>query len=133
MRNNESNLNRSHQNPSAEFYLVAQELQNLLSAKPTDFDSRRKHQRVPRSISISVEPVDADFQSQGEPFWVVSRDISRRGIGLISYDPIRHEFVRIGLLNENISVIGQVRHNTAIGHRYPLYLVGVEFLNEMEI
>ena len=114
-----------------EFFLVAQELQNLLDPKPSSFDSRRKHQRIPRSISVSVQPLDEDFQAVGRPFWVVSRDISIRGIGLISYEPIRHDYVRVALLNENVAVFGRVRHNTSIGHKCPLYLVGVEFLNDL--
>lgn len=127
------------QNPSRkkvkrlhDFYAVAVELQRLIDPTPPEFSCRRRHQRTPRSISISVQPLDEDFQPVGEACWLVSRDISPGGIGLISYDPLESEYVRLGLLNEKVSVIGRVRHNTSIGHKYPLYLVGIEFANEIE-
>jgi len=34
-------------------------------------------------------------------------------------------------MNESVSVIGNVQHNTSIGHHYPLFLVGIEFVNEI--
>ena len=86
------------------FFHTAQALQNLVIGQPIRFDSRRKHQRIPRSISVSVQPLNDDFQADGESFWVVSRDISLKGIGLISYDPIEIDFVKLGLMNENVSV-----------------------------
>ena len=116
-----------------DFYAVAIELQQLIDPKPLEFDCRRRHERTPRSISVSVQPLNEDFVPVSDPFWLVSRDISPAGIGLISYDPIEVENVRLGLLNERVSIIGQVRHNTSIGHKYPLYLIGVEFLSEIEI
>lgn len=119
-------------NASHDFFTVAQSLQHQVDSVPSVYAKRRKHQRVPRSISVSLTPLDDDFKPIGTPLWVVSRDISQNGIGLISYDPILHEHVRIGLLNQNVSVLGSIRHNTFIGHKYPLYLVGIEFLSETE-
>lgn len=115
-----------------QFFLVAQELQNLVNPVPVEFESKRREKRQPRTLSISVQPLDEDFQNDGDVFWLVSRDISLRGIGMVSYDRIDHRFVRLGLIGESVSVIGKVRHNTSIGNEYPLYLVGVEFLNEMD-
>lgn len=119
-------------NASHKFFTVAQSLQNLIDSVPSKFATRRKHQRVPRSISVSLQPLDDDFKVVGDQLWVVSRDISPNGIGILSYDPIRHEHVKVGLLNESVSALGTIRHNTFIGHKYPLYLVGIEFLSETE-
>jgi hypothetical protein len=115
------------------FFLVAQELQYLIDPEPPEFGCVRRQPRTMRSISISVQPLDDDFQPDGDLFWVVSRDINIKGLALICHDEINHGFVRIGLLNQAVTVIGNVRHNTSIGHRYPLFLVGIEFLNELEI
>lgn len=116
--------------PVEEFLLVAQALQNLGHSSASPFEQKRHHKRTPRTLSISVQPLDDDFQPDGEPFWLVTRDISLKGIGMISSDPIEHQFVRIGLMDESTTVIGQVRHNSSIGHKHPLYLVGIEFLNK---
>ena len=89
---------------------------------------RRRHRRRYRSISLKIQPLNHDFHNDGEPFWVISRDISRSGLGFINSEPIQHDYLRIGLLDHEITVIGQVRHSTSIGDHYPLYLVGVEFL-----
>lgn len=115
--------------PAAEkFLLIAQSLQEI--AKPNSHFKKRKEPRYARSLSISVQPLDDDFRPDGDSFWLVSRDISLKGIGLISSDPIVHSHVRVGLLGETTTVIGRVCHNSSIGQNCPLYLVGIEFLNE---
>ena len=115
-----------------EFFLVAQRLRNMVQGDSNRHVSRRKHPRETRSLSLSIQPLDDDFQQDGDVFWVVSRDISLKGIGLISAEPILHQYVRLGLLEEKVSVIGRVCHNTSIGSEYPLYLVGAEFLHETQ-
>jgi hypothetical protein len=117
---------------SEEFYFTALELQNLISPPQIEFSARRTNQRVPRSISVSLQPLDDDFQAAGECQWLMSRDISPYGVGLVSYNPIPQVYVRIGLMNDEISALGKVRHNTSIGHKYPLFLVGVEFLKAIQ-
>lgn len=116
-----------------DFYRIAMELQNLVYPEPAEFGARRSHQRLPRSISVSLQPLDDDFRPTGERIWVVSRDISPNGVGLISYRKVECEYLRIGLLNEQVWVLGRHRHNTAIGKQYPLYLVGVEFQDQWSI
>jgi hypothetical protein len=115
-----------------EFFLVAQELRTIRGEHSPNRRNDRRTKRETRTISISVQPLDEDFQAVEDPFWVVSRDISPKGLGLICHDPIEHEYVRIGLLNEKITAIGRIRHNTPIGETYPLYLVGIEFLQETD-
>ncbi len=89
---------------------------------------RRRHLRSVRSISLRIQPLDHHFHPQGPPIWVISRDFSWTGLGFISAEPIPHDFLKIGLLEQDVTVIGQVRHCTSIGDHYPLFLVGVEFL-----
>ena len=133
MRHNENAYHSRNRTPQTDFFLVAQRLRTMVDVEPSEYKSRRKHPRESRSISLSVQPLDEDFQKDGDLFWVVSRDISLKGVGLICPEPIDHQFIRVGLLEENVSVIGRVCHNTSIGSEYPLYLVGVEFIRETEI
>lgn len=91
---------------------------------------QRKHKRQPRSISLSIQPLDLDFCPDGEAFWAVSRDVGNGGLGFINSEPIQHEYVRIGLFEEEATMIARVCHSTSIGVKYPLYLVGVQFLDE---
>ena len=116
-----------------EFFLVAQELRDLVDFEPPEFRGHRRSCREVRSISISIQPLNEDFQPTCDPFWVVSRDISTQGIGVISHDPIGHDYVRIGLMNEHVTAIGKVRHNTSIGEKYPLFLVGIEYLHPADL
>jgi len=86
MRRNKSNRTLGAPRlPSAsrfehEFFLTAQQLR--LRIEPgkqltqAGDDNRRGHKRVLRSISVSVQPLDDDFQPCESIFWVVSRDIS---------------------------------------------------------
>lgn len=94
-----------------------------------DDDTRREHARYPKRLSLKIQPLNGDYMPDGEPFWAISSDVSKRGMGFIMGDPIDHEHLRI-TVEEDVSVIATVRHCTSIGNNYPLYLVGVEFLDE---
>jgi len=80
--------------------------------------------------SLSVQPLTEDFQPDGEAFEAVSSDVSFRGMAFVFPDPIEHEYVRVNFNSFDISAIARVRHNSSIGTQYPLYLVGVEFIEE---
>ena len=99
-------------------------------ASENNAKKRRKQSREPRSISLRIQPLDLDFCPDGEPFWAVSRDISAVGLGFVNGEPIQHEFVRIGLFDQTATMIARVSHSTSIGVKYPLFLVGVQFLDE---
>jgi hypothetical protein len=115
------------------FFLIAQQLRNMVDCEPPEFRTARKHPRTTRSISVSIQPLDADFQPVGDLFWVISRDISPKGMGLICHEPFSCDYVRAGLLSEQVTVISRVCHNTSIGEAYPLFLVGIEFLHDLEL
>lgn len=132
-RNAIPSQSRTPQTGKHEFFVVAQELRNMVDFEPPEFRGRRSCPRELRSISISIQPLDADFQPLGTAFWVVSRDISTKGLGVVTHDAIEHEYVRVGLLNEHVTAIGRVRHNTSIGEKYPLFLVGIEYLHPQNI
>ena len=115
--------NRPAASETKEFRTLLREM-----TTPYRMDNRRAHKRIPRSISLTVQPLDMDFQPDGEPFWALSRDISLRGLAFVNSEPVAHEFVRIGLLEYDATIIAKVRHSTPIGVDYPLFLVGVEFV-----
>lgn len=130
-----SNLGATWSQSDEDFFLTTQELtrirlepdKRLTSVRAEGNDFRRSHKRFVRSISVSIQPLDDDFQPCSNIFWVVSRDISMRGMGLISHEPFFHRYVRLGLIEQSVSTIAEVKHNTSIGDRYPLFLVGVNF------
>ena len=90
--------------------------------------SRREHQRVPWRVSLQIQPLDHDFSADGPPFYAISSDVSRSGMGFIYPDPMQHDFARITISDSNVSVIAKLIHSTSIGTDSPLYLVGAEFL-----
>lgn len=113
---------RTYSSPRKFVYIV----RNMVNVS----DDRRQNNRVPKRVTLSIQPLDDDFGSDGEAFYAISSDVSRNGISFISDDQMAHEYVRVMLLEEDVSVIAKVRHSTSIGTQYPLYLVGVEFLDE---
>jgi len=94
-------------------------------------DTRRASSRYPKRLSLMLQPLDEDFLPDGGSFFAISSDVSKRGLGLILDDPMATNLhLRITLESEGASVVGVVRHSTSIGIEYPLYLIGVEFLDE---
>ncbi len=134
MRDSEiSRQTLTHNSEKLNFFLVAQQLRDMVDLEPYEFQTRRGNPRTTRSLSVSLQPLDDDFQPCGNMFWVVSRDISPKGMGLICHDRLNCQYVRSGLMNEHVTVISRVCHNTSIGEKYPLFLVGIEFLNQLEM
>ena len=101
-------------------------LQSLCSPKEAS-DNRRTDVRSPCSLATLIEPLDSDFQSCGDPFFVTSRDITENGIGFVYPAKVLEEYVRVELVAHQTSLIGRVCHNTDIGFNLPMYLVGIQF------
>jgi hypothetical protein len=91
--------------------------------------NRRRHRREPISISLWITPLDRDFHSDGESFWAMARDISASGLGFVNPEPIDHKYIRISVPDDEATVTARVCHCTSVGDRYPLYLIGVQFLD----
>ena len=104
------------------------EILNSLCEQSQPAASCREDVRHPKSISVIVQPLDDDFLSDGEPFWVMSRDVSRKGIAFVNVLPTQHQYVRLRMLDYDASAVCRVCHCTAIGDDLPVYLTGVEFL-----
>ena len=91
---------------------------------------RRQYKRHAFRTSMTVQPLTDDFQPDGGAFEAVSSDVSFKGMAFVSPDPMEHEYIRVHFNNFEISAIAKVRHNSSIGVDYPLFLVGVEFVEE---
>lgn len=91
---------------------------------------RRNYSRHTIRAPLVIQPLTIDFQPDGEGFGAISSDISLKGLAFINPEPIQHEYLRITFTQFQLSVIARVRHNSSIGVDHPLYLVGVEFLDE---
>jgi hypothetical protein len=102
----------------------------IISFMANPISQSRSEQREPRSLSLEIQPLDDDFQPTGNPFWSVSRDVSVHGLGFLMPDQVEHRYLRISLFDNQSSVIAEVRHCSSIGSEYPLYLVGVLFLDD---
>ena len=89
---------------------------------------RRNDARTPRSVSLEIQPLNMDFQPDGESFYALSRDVSSNGLGFVNSDPLSHEYIRIGMPEQTeATIIAKVRYNLSVGVGYPLFLVGVSF------
>ena len=93
-------------------------------------ECKRQFRRHSARLTLLIQPLTEDFQPDGESFNAVSSDLSLKGMAFVNPEEITHEFVRVTFDNLNVSVICKVQHNSSIGIDYPLFLVGVEFLDE---
>ncbi len=113
----------------------------IACGKPTLFESMRKerhrdkrlHKRVPRSIGILVQPMDAEEQANSEEFFAITRDISQAGLSFLSSFESRFEFESIMIADQpGREVICRTCYSSIIvkNQNEDVYLTGVEFLYE---
>ena len=102
-------------------------LMKQLFEQGTTNPEQRDNVRYIKSVSLMIHPLDSDFQSCTDPFWTLSRDIHSRGVGFVHHEVVNHSYVRVRLLDYDITMIGRVCHNTPIAD-CQMYLIGVEFL-----
>ena len=77
-----------------------------------------------------LQELDDDLSSKGKSKWAMSRDISQNGIGFVCAEPIGSQYIRVNIVEDNISVIGIVRHIRQLTTEHEQYFVGVQFLDE---
>ncbi len=107
-------------------------LQFVRSLIEQDLNSscRRQFCRHSVRVTLSIQPLTSDFRPDGDGFSAMSSDISLKGMAFVNPEALVHEFVRISFSQFGISAIARVRHNSSVGIDHPLFLVGVEFLDE---
>jgi len=91
---------------------------------------RRSEERYLMLVPVLVQPVDAQCNPIGDPFVAVTRDISRKGIGLVHGQPIPHPLValRMSLAGEEVNVVARLLWSEVLG---PYYYVGGEFVAKL--
>lgn len=63
---------------------------------------RRARRRTPRSLEISVQPLDDQMVESGEPFFAITRDISQGGLSYLSSHAMDFERAVVAL-NDSIA------------------------------
>jgi hypothetical protein len=93
-------------------------------------EERRSEERHLMLVPVLVQPVNAQYNPIGDPFVVVTRDISRKGIGLVHGQRIAHPLValRMSLAGEEVNVVARLVRSEALG---PYYFIGGEFVAKL--
>ncbi len=94
--------------PPAELLSFAQrQVRNARSHRDAE---RRSEERELLVVPVLVTPVDEAFRAVGSRFTVVTRDISRHGIGLVHLERINHRLLAIQthLANEEVTLVAEV-------------------------
>jgi hypothetical protein len=90
----------------------------------------REEERHPMLVSVLAQPVDEEYRAIGEPFALVTRDISEKGIGLVHTEPITETLVAIqmSLAGEEVNVVVRLLWSQALG---PFYYLGGKFVAKL--
>jgi hypothetical protein len=91
---------------------------------------RRMHLRYPITMPVQVTPLDAEFEPVGEPYQVVSRDISVGGICLYGPQATNHRYLQLeikGPSQERLKVLMEVLRCRQAG---PFFEIGGRFIGE---
>lgn len=94
---------------------------------------RRQSIRVPKSLGISVQPLDKDMRPCEAGFFAITQDISRHGVGYLSPSKADFEMAIIALKDSpERSVLCRICNSTLIREtdQEAVYLTNVEFLCE---
>jgi hypothetical protein len=91
---------------------------------------RREEERHPILVSVFAQPVDEQYRAIGEPFALVTRDISEKGIGLVHTEPITDNLLALhmSLAGEEVNVVVRLCWSKALG---PFYYLGGEFVAKL--
>ena len=101
------------------------------NAKVHQGSERRANERYTMVLPVVVQPVDEQFNSVGDIFDVVTRDLSPKGVGLIHLDPIFHEFLALHMIlaNTEVNVVARVVWRSPLG---PFCGTGAEFISRLK-
>jgi hypothetical protein len=91
---------------------------------------RREEERHLMLVSVLAQPVDEQYRALGEPFALVTRDISKKGIGLVHTEPIRDNLlaIQMSLAGEEVNVVVRLLWSKALG---PFYYIGGKFVAKL--
>ncbi|QDV47149.1 hypothetical protein Enr13x_70580 [Stieleria neptunia] len=93
---------------------------------------RRASRRVPRTLEISVQPMDLQMKESGRSFFAITRDISQGGLAFLSSQKSDFEKAVVSL-NEGIApgIVCRICHSSMIHSSGPeeVWLTNVEYLH----
>jgi hypothetical protein len=91
---------------------------------------RRKEERHPMLVPVLAQPMDQQYRAIGEPFTLVTQDISEKGIGLVHTEPLTDNLLAIhmSLADEDVNVVVRLLWSKALG---PFYCFGGEFVAKL--
>lgn len=99
------------------------------STDPYDQPERRLANRYPLQVVAMATPLDHQMRPTGEPFPVLTRDISTSGIGLVHSRPLDMKYVHLDLVGPN----GHEMHVTIEVLRCNRFLCGNQQPNHTEL
>jgi len=76
---------------------IALFVESLAREYYADGPERRSEPRYKMTIPVLAQPVDDQLEPTGDVFRAVTRDISAHGIGMLSQDPTRADFLALQL------------------------------------
>ncbi len=108
-------------------------LRHLLHGAPDADVEQRDNQRHPLSVTLLVQPLNADLQPDGETFRVITRDVSAGGFGFVHAERIKQKYLKILTSDQSrTELLVEVQHCTALGELGLLYLTGVRLRQDLD-
>ena len=96
---------------------------------PQNFGTeRRAVKRMNVTMPVRMTPLDNDFKPLSYEYHAITRDLSTKGVGLVTTNPVGHDFVLLTLepyQSKSFDVIARVAHCNGYGY---YFRVGCEFV-----
>ena len=111
--------------------LIAFVERQIRDAQPHPWRDRRLEKRNLMVIPVLGRAVDDNYQPIDEPFWLVSRGISSRGIGLVHMDRFEHKLLalQMTIAGEEVVVVTRIEWQRGTG---PFCSSGASFVAKLE-
>lgn len=93
---------------------------------------RRASRRIPRTLEISVQPMDLQMKESGRPFFAITRDISQGGLAFLSSQKSDFEKAVVSL-NDGVApgIVCRICHSSLVhsSGSEEVWLTNVEYLH----
>ena len=91
---------------------------------------RRSENRCHMTVPVLVQPVDSQHNATGDPFSVVTRDISPKGVGLMHSEPIDQTLLALQMTfaDEPANLVAEVQWCNELGS---VYYIGCAFVAQL--
>jgi hypothetical protein len=95
------------------------------------YPERRSEMRQLIVVPVRVQPLDEESKPVGEPFTIVTRDVSTKSVGLIAMSPILHRLLALEMYfsHDTARVIAEVIWSKPMG---PFEGVGCRIVRKLD-